>query len=286
MQPLFITAADGSARFVLHHAPAAGAPQGLVVYLHPFAEEMNKSRRMAALQSRALAAAGIAVLQIDLLGCGDSAGNLADASWSAWLDDAALAARWLRQQHGGAAPLWLWGLRAGCLVAAEAAARIDEACHFLFWQPPAAGKPLLQQFLRLKMAAELQGGQSAGVTAALRAQLERGEAVEVAGYHLPAALALGLEQAQLTPPPAAARCVWLETSTREPAALLPASQAPIGRWQAAGYTLQAAAVPGPAFWQTQEIEEAPALLEATLRALTSQTASAASAPAAAVPAAA
>ncbi len=45
---------------------ASGKP--LVVHVHAFAEEMNKSRRMAAMQSRALAAAGFAVLQIDLLG--------------------------------------------------------------------------------------------------------------------------------------------------------------------------------------------------------------------------
>jgi uncharacterized protein len=269
MRPLFITAADGSTRFALHHVPASGPPRALVVYLHPFAEEMNKSRRMAALQSRALAAAGLAVLQIDLLGCGDSAGDLADASWPAWQDDVRLAARWLRAQHGTDAPLWLWGLRAGCLLAAEAAPQLGEPCHFLLWQPPAAGKPLLQQFLRLKMASELQDGQAGGITAALRASLERGEAVDVAGYRLPPALALGLEQAQLRPPAPGARCVWLETSTREPATLLPASQGVVSRWQAAGHAVQAAAVPGPAFWQTQEIEEAPALLQASTQALCS-----------------
>jgi uncharacterized protein len=268
MQPLFISAGDGRARFVIHHPPAAPAPRGRVLYLHPFAEEMNKSRRMAAMQSRALAQAGFAVLQIDLLGCGDSAGELADASWAAWLDDAALALRWLRQQHGSGTPLWLWGLRAGCLLAAELAPRLDEPCHFLFWQPPAAGKTLLQQFLRLKMAAELQGGKTSGVTEALRAQLAAGDAVEVSGYVLPPGVALGLEQARLLPPAASGRCVWLETSTREPPALLPASQAPLAAWRQAGYEVLAQALPGPAFWQTQEIEDAPALIHATVHALT------------------
>ncbi|MCK7493610.1 MAG: alpha/beta hydrolase [Comamonadaceae bacterium] len=76
---------------------------------------MNKSRRMAALQSRALAAAGFAVLRVDLLGCGDSAGDFGDATWPRWVDDVVAAARWLRRQHPDAAdaPLWLWGLRAG-----------------------------------------------------------------------------------------------------------------------------------------------------------------------------
>lgn len=265
-QPLFIRAPDGGMRFAMHHAPA-GSPRALVVYLHPFAEEMNKSRRMAALQSRALAGAGFAVLQIDLQGCGDSSGELVQASWQGWLADAALAVAWLRRQHGAGLPVWLWGLRAGCLLAAEAAAQIEGPCHFLFWQPPAAGKPLLQQFLRLKMAADLHSGKGAAVTDGLRAQLAAGQAVEVAGYLLPPAVAAGLEQAQLRPPATPAQCVWLETSLREPAALLPASQAPLATWRQAGHDVRASAVQGPAFWQTQEIEDAPALISATLEAL-------------------
>ena len=62
---------------------------------------MNKARRMAALQSRALAAAGFAVLQIDLFGCGDSSGDFADASWAAWQQDVALAVQWLSEHATG-----------------------------------------------------------------------------------------------------------------------------------------------------------------------------------------
>ncbi len=265
-QALFIPADGpaGSQRFCVYHPPV-GHAAGTVVYVHPFAEEMNKSRRMAALQSRALAAKGYAVLQIDLHGCGDSSGEFADATWATWLADVATAARWLRARH--AAPLWLWGLRAGCLVAAEAAPLLDEPCHFLFWQPPAAGKTLLQQFLRLKMAAEMLDGKAAGVTDALRAQLAAGQAVEIAGYSLGPSLAQGLEQAQLRPPAAATQSIWLETSTRTDAALLPATQSAIAAWRKAGHDIHAAAVTGPNFWQTQEIEDAPALLAATLQSL-------------------
>ena len=48
-------------RFCLLHTPPASQPAlGHVVYVHPFAEEMNASRRMAALNARALARAGSA----------------------------------------------------------------------------------------------------------------------------------------------------------------------------------------------------------------------------------
>jgi exosortase A-associated hydrolase 2 len=141
-------------RFCLFHR-AAGRGIGAAVYVHPFAEEMNKSRRMAALQARALAKAGISVLQIDLLGCGDSAGDFGDATWSMWIDDVVEAVRWLHRRTGFI-PL-LWGLRSGCLLAHAALAKLPAAPDLVFWQPVISGKQHLQQFLRLRIAGELIG---------------------------------------------------------------------------------------------------------------------------------
>ena len=263
MTPFFLPAPAGQ-RLCLLHEPRA-ALRGAIVYAHPWAEEMNKSRRMAAMQSRALADAGFAVLQIDLMGCGDSSGDLADASWQGWVDDLVLAADWLSKRHD--APLWFWGLRAGALLATQAAAQRAQACNLLYWQPALSGKQLLQQFLRLKAAADLQQGDAKATLERARAALAGGGCVEVAGYALPAALALGLEAATLELPARAVRIVWLETSTRDPAGLLPPSVACIEKWRGAGSTIQALAVTGPAFWQTQEIEDAPALIAATLAQL-------------------
>ncbi|HEU6456255.1 MAG TPA: hydrolase 2, exosortase A system-associated, partial [Roseateles sp.] len=82
----FLPTAAGEQRLCLFHAPVS-APRSKVLYLHPFAEEMNKSRRMAALACRKLAQAGHAVLQIDLRGCGDSSADFGDASWADWQAD-------------------------------------------------------------------------------------------------------------------------------------------------------------------------------------------------------
>ena len=265
----FLRAGPSEQRFCLFHRPRLGgsaSARGAVLYIHPFAEEMNKSRRMAALQSRALAAAGYGVLQLDLRGCGDSSGEFGDARWTDWLDDVERGAQWLRENV--AAPLWLWGLRAGCLVASAAAARMATTpCHHLFWQAPASGKTLLQQFMRLKLAGDLLGGKSAGVMDETRAALAAGQPVEIGGYMLGADLAQGLEEVRLRPPPAAGQAIWLELSSRAGAEMLPATRAAMNDWQAAGHRNQAAVVDGPAFWQTQEIEEAPALVQATLTAL-------------------
>lgn len=275
-EPMFIEVTPGplGQRFALLHSPNGGHPRGLIVYVHPFAEEMNKSRRMAALQSRALAAAGYAVLQMDLLGCGDSAGDFGDATWAQWVDDVVFACRWLRRRHPTAAraiepPMWLWGLRAGCLLVTEAARRLDDESSYrlLFWQPTAAGKLALQQFLRLKAAADMLGGSGKGVVTELRRQLAAGVSVEVAGYGLSPALAAGLEQATLRPPECPMRVEWLEVSGDEVPALSPASVSATGHWRQANSLLRTHIVRGPAFWQTTEIEDAPALLTATLDAV-------------------
>ncbi len=283
LQPFFAHTANGK-RLYLHHpaqplahiAERAGigtstgtptGPRALVLYVHPFAEEMNKARRMAALQARALAAAGCEVLQLDLEGCGDSEGELATTGWAYWLDDIAHAAAWLKAKHPHT-PLWLWGLRAGALLAVEAARLRAPAigpCHLLLWQPVVKGQVHLQQFLRLLTAGALDDA-SRRSQAELKAQLQQGQPLEIAGYTLAPAVALGMEAATLAPLPLQGpqQLLWLETSTRDEPALLPASLPVIEAWKAMGWAAQARAVHGPAFWQTTEIEDAPELLQATL----------------------
>lgn len=265
----FFLPADPGQRLCIHHPPRPGSVHGAVVYVHPFGEEMNKARRMAALQSRALAGAGFAVLQIDLRGCGDSSGDFGDASWADWIDDVVRAAHWLHARYP--APLWLWGLRAGCLLAVSASAQLGGNCRFIFWQPPVTGKPLLQRFLRLKAAADLRQGDAKATMDALRAELAVGHSVDIAGYSLHPSLAAGLEGATLDAPAQASQALWLEISSREGAELLPASMPRIEAWRQAGHAVIAAVALGPAFWQTLEIEDAPALIEATLRAITADT---------------
>lgn len=254
-------------RFCVHHYPdPAVRVLAAVVYIHPFAEEMNKSRRMAAVQARAFAAAGYPVLQIDLHGCGDSQGDFGDTSWSGWIDDVVAACGWMREQTGGA-DLWLWGLRTGCLIASEAAKRIDYASRFLFWQPVLSGKQYLQQFLRLKIAGDALAGAGKGSMERLKADLAHGRPVEVAGYALSPELARGLEAAELTLPERNMRVEWLELSANPGGQLSPAAASRIEKWTAQGHAVRGTNVCGPTFWQTAEIEECTDLVAATLGAM-------------------
>ena len=268
IEPFFLTVGD-SRRFCLRHAVDAGqAVRGGVVYIHPFAEEMNKTRRMVALQARALAAAGFEVLQIDLQGCGDSSGDFGEASWEGWIADILAAGAWLRQRSQ--APLWLWGLRAGCLLATEAARRDDTVAGLLLWQPVVSGRQHLQQFLRLKSAGEMLAGDGKGIMQGLKSELAQGHSVEVAGYTLSSALAKGLEDAELALPERALRVEWLEVAAKPENGLSPVAASRLAQWTAAGHRARGRAVGGPSFWQTIEIEENAALLDATLAALAAE----------------
>lgn len=256
------------ARFAQLVEPAQiPARRRAILYVHPFAEEMNRTRRAAALAARAFAADGWTVLQPDLLGCGDSSGDFGDATWDAWIADVAAAWRWLREQTGCVPAIW--GLRAGCLLATAALARIDAAPALVLWQPASAGRTHLNQFLRLKVAADaLAAGGAAGGAAELRAALGRGETVVVAGYAVAPALALPLDAAELDPPAGYdGPVLWCESALGQPPALASPSAKLVARWRARGIDVRETVVRGPAFWQTQEIAECPELVAATRAAI-------------------
>jgi exosortase A-associated hydrolase 2 len=228
---------------------------------------MNKTRRMAALQSRALAAAGWIVLQIDLFGCGDSSGDFAEATWSRWVDDVIDASDWLHKQCGFA-PM-LWGTRVGCLLAVEASRRMPMPPNLLFWQPVVSGKRFMQQFLRLKLATQLFGGDNREreSTDDLRQQLMRGEGVEIGGYYLSPALAVAIDKSELSAPKPPARVAWFEIVGDAEAPMAPPLQNRLQAWDASGVPVDVHAIEGPAFWQTQELAECQELIGATLSAV-------------------
>lgn len=271
-EAFFLPSGDGQ-RFCLFTPAQTSAVKGGVIYLHPFAEELNKTRHMATLQARAFAQAGYCVLQIDLLGCGDSSGNFGDASWASWQDDARRAVEWLQKRTD--APLWLWGLRAGALLAAEVARCLPGPVNCLFWQPMNSGQLVLQQFLRLGAAAEILAEGSKGKLTAMRSLLAKGKSIEVAGYLLTPTLAEELVTGSLDAPATTQpkadsvppRLIWIDLVARENCQISSSTAAIINQWQDAGYSTVHHQVIGPAFWQTIEIETAPALIEATLVAL-------------------
>lgn len=237
--------------------PAPGTKlRGALVGVPPFGDEMNKSRRMLALQARALAEHGIAVAVVDPFGTGDSEGEYANATWEGWRDDVRTAASWLSNRAG--APTGLWGMRLGALLAADAA-RAVEAALLLLWQPVASGRAYFNQFLRTASAQAVTAGAGADRTA-LRARIAQGECVEVGGYAIARDLLGPADQTELAALVPPCPVVWREIGA---AAAAPALEA----WRASGVALDHERVAGPSFWMTVEIEEAPDLVAATTPAV-------------------
>jgi exosortase A-associated hydrolase 2 len=268
LQAFFLNVEPGQRFCVLHTPTANQQPSGCVVYVHPFAEEMNKSRRMAALQARRLATQGFAVLQMDLYGCGDSTGGFGQAHWDAWKRDIAAAATWLLQRYR--VPLTLWGLRLGALLAADLAhdspLGVD---RLLMWQPVVDGAQFLSQFLRLRLANQmLTTGSASTAIRDLTEALRRGEAQEIAGYELNPQLAASLQQRNMeTLTPAVRQVDWLEVAVNRGLPLKPASQRVLDAWGRQGIATALAQVSGEPFWSSLDIIECVELLELTTAAM-------------------
>lgn len=264
-QPFFLGAAPGQ-RFCVYFPPAGPICRANVLHVPAFGEEMNKARRMVALQARALSKLGLGVLLIDLYGCGDSAGDFADARWEIWQDDLIQALSWLRRRAD--APLVLWGLRLGALLMMDFAKGSGEAFEsFVMWQPVASGEAYLTQFLRLRLANDMMArGKPNTGTRELKEALKAGESLEIAGYELAPALAMALDKCRLADAaiPGAA-CHWLEIVAGERGTVSPVSRRVIDEWTGLGVKTGIHVVDGEPFWTTQEITECPSLVTATSR---------------------
>ncbi len=258
--------------FAIHVTPeTTAANRGeAVLYLPSFAEEMNRSRRMAALSARELAARGIATLILDPFGTGDSAGNFEDASWQTWCGDTESACVWLTDR--GYERISLLGLRLGACLALQAAAapnvkaKISKA---ILWQPVLKGSTFLSQFLRIRVAAGLGNADTVDKETVkdLRAQLNEGHALEVAGYRLTSELAAAVDCLDFAELALAAGLplTWCELGAGpEPS---PASQNVIERLRAGGIEVDCRVVPGEPYWSIEETTLAPALWQETVAVL-------------------
>lgn len=265
MEVFYLTGSQGPL-FVSHY-PASRPRQSRLglVYVPPFAEEMNRARRMAALQARRLAELGVDVLLLDPFGTGDSAGDFGDARWETWRDDIGTAIAWLGTRIDG--KVGLWGLRLGALLAADVAAREpDRIARLILWHPVLSGDRFLTQFLRLRVAATMDAGADRESTKGLRARLSKGEPLEIAGYELAPALAdsiATLELRSCLDKLQAVPTTWLEVTSQEEVEFAPPSQQLLSTLRERGHRIVAKAVSGEPFWGAQEITLAPNLLQAT-----------------------
>lgn len=266
VEPLFLAGPAGPL-FALHRPPD-GARKTAVLWLPPFAEEMNRSRPMAVALGRALAARGVGILRLDPHGTGDSAGDFVAARWDIWREEAVAGIDWLiAQGYRRVVPL---GLRLGACLALDAAARAPaHVARVVLWQPVLRGRSQMTDFLRLRTAAALAGG-GGETPKTLRERLARGEILEIGGYPLEPALAAAVETLALDDLGAAwgGAVDWFEVAGDPSSAVPPPRRAVFDRWTAQGQPATMTVVAGPAFWRIEEAVPVPALVARTVDAIT------------------
>ena len=262
----FIPGARGQLFAALRHPGPGRTCTRALLCVMPLAEEMNRSRRLVALQSRVLAAAGMAVLCVDPYGCGDSEGEFADADWQTWVDDLHAARDWLGTRTG--LPVDVWAIRHGALLAADAfRAALPQVV--LLWQPVVSGSAALREMLRVSVASGMLNGRDRprGVDA-LREALFAGETIDVGGYPITPQLARALDAASLDPWPFGdARGAWIEVSGNPPEAQGRPGAPAADRCRIPGGTLHERVVTGRRFWSAPDVFEFDELITETVQAI-------------------
>lgn len=265
VEPFFLEGPRGRL-FALYYF-TANAPRtthgDAVLYFPPFAEELNRSRRMAALQARAFATAGHPVLIVDLYGTGDSEGEFGDGTWEGWLADMTAALDWLHA--AGASRILFWGLRLGALLAVEMATRTTLCGQLILWAPVARGEVFLNQFLRLRLAADLLHQPEGQSVTSLKEELNAGAKLEIAGYELNPDLAQAIQRRRLQGVDfSACEIDWFDVGTSGRGHPLPVAQAVIDEWSGRGIPVRYRSIAGEPFWTTPEISTVPELIRSTL----------------------
>lgn len=266
IRPCFVDAGDR--RIFIQRRDPPRATGECVLIVPPFAEEMNKSRKMLTEVARGLNARAITTVLPDLSGTGDSELDFGASSWRLWKDDLARTADWCRSQ--GLTIRGLLGVRLGCALAAEVASDLlADLRRSVMWQPVASGATFLVQFLRLRVAANMMDAQRKESVESLRTALREGQTIEVAGYDISPALAAELDSVRLDQAltPRLGELHLMEVVRNAEARASAASERLIEQARERGIAVTAHLIEGEAYWSTTEIVRIERLVATSVEVL-------------------
>jgi exosortase A-associated hydrolase 2 len=246
--------------------PQASAGVGVLI-VPPFAEEMNKTRKMLTEVGQALQERGVATILVDPYGTGDSEGEFRDATWACWIQDFARAASWAAEE--GWPIEGLLCVRLGCLLGAQVAQEVlGGVQRSVFWQPVVDGDRFVTQFLRLRVAASMMEAERESVSE-LRQTFRTGHYLEVAGYELSSKLAMELEGLKLADGLGAHLGVlhWMEVTRDVQGSIGGASETCLELARSRRLKTIVRTVTGDPFWASTEIVRIPELVESTVEVL-------------------
>jgi exosortase A-associated hydrolase 2 len=257
----------GSRLLTLHYQPSTRL-KAHIIYIPPFGEEMNRCRALVAEQSRQFADLGYSCTTVDLFGTGDSEGELQDTSFDIWHENIDLVIETLLQVED--APVILWGLRLGGLLALDFAIRSTRPIQdIILWQPVNSGKRFVKQLLRQRVAALVGKDLPPETTGQIRALLEAGEKIEVSGYTVGDSLMSDIENCDLLGMETlcTGKIHWLENTSDLEQPVGTASLKIIDQLQDQHNNVEVHRFTDPPLWQLHKRDSAPELLEITAKLL-------------------
>lgn len=256
------------ALFELNIVPPDKTASHVVLFVAPFAEEMNKSRKMMTELLIGAAGLGMTGVLFDFYGTGDSEGEFEQATWKIWVEDLNAKITSLISDSANSS-LSIVSLRTGALLVNDtlnqlAPEQLSKIKALHYWNPVLNASQFVSQFLRLKLAADMVKSGAEKVTAKdLRQQLRQHGYLEVAGYRLNNALFEGLEQATLALPANVFPCTvnFYEISALD--GITPALSIGIKKILQDNREYQTFCINDAPFWSTQEIAISKQLLDIT-----------------------
>jgi exosortase A-associated hydrolase 2 len=257
--------------FCLKTSTKSSQASRVVLLVPPFAEEMNKSRKMMSLLLAQTASDSTCGYLFDLYGTGDSEGDFSQATWDIWRANLIDMLDFIGAQEG-VEQISIVAIRTGALlvnsVLTDESAISDKIKSIHYWNPVLNASLFIGQFLRLKLAANMMrnDGPKVGVKE-LRQQLQNEGSLEVAGYTLNSDLINGMEGAVITLPPSLSE---LELHYYEVSSLGQITPGLLKKITEVGGSAEKRfthVVEGAQFWSTQEISINDPLLDLTKKHL-------------------
>ena len=183
---LFLPTNKNSHIFLAQYSPkvsSASEPRKAVIFIPPFGEEMNRSKRMYILCARLLANNGCYSFCFDLSGTGDSEGAWGDFDYPDWLENLKDVIEYVQAKNFQ--KITFVSLRFGALIALDALSNVDvpiEKC--IFWDPVDNGEVYMRQLIRMKIAASMAEHSIKITTKDILEEFNSKGSVEIGGYQI------------------------------------------------------------------------------------------------------
>lgn len=236
-----------------------------MIFVPPFAEEMNRSKRMYVLCSRLLANAGVHAICFDFAGTGDSSGEWGEYRLTDWKANLTDTYNYVRRFSTKTSFVTL---RDSALIAFELIKHANikiERC--VLWYPIDNREALIRQLIRMKIAAAMASDLKKITSKEVLSGIEQSGFLEVGGYHVRSYLLDEFRQQNVTNHIQAVldrtHVHWMTTGKKQTSPHLPVCLSKLNLSEPQQTHMHLHQVEDVKFWMQQEVTISPKLLRET-----------------------